>query len=145
MGPWQWLKAHHFTWLGVKSGGGLQGGEKGRGDIRGAWCREEVPLRQACPQGCTSKEGKQRKKGSKSTPKPVTCWKKHWGKGLGDISLKSGHLSRGEPPQPLCTGEPQKSRAMLVDGGGLSRTWRMALSWGEEAAAGGNRVQLGTV
>lgn len=90
--------------------------------------------------------GEAEKEGMQEHPsKPVTCWRKHWGKGLGDISLKSGHLSRGEPPQPLCTGEPAKSRAMLVDGGGLSRTWRMALSCREKAAAGGNRAQLGTV
>lgn len=34
---------------------------------------------------------------------------------------------------------------MLGDGGGLSSTWRMALSCGEEAAAGVNRAQVGTV
>lgn len=105
-----------------------------------------MSLRQACTRGCTSKQGKQRKKGCKRAPKPVTCWRKHWGKGLGDISLKSGHFSWGELPQTVCTGEPRKSRAMLGDGRGLSRTWRMALScWEEEAAAGGSRAQLGPI
>ena len=66
-------------------------------------------------------------------------------KDLGDISLKSWRLSWGEPPKPLCTGEPRKSRATLVHGGGLSRTWRMALSCREEAAGDGNETQLGSV
>lgn len=56
---------------------------------------------------------------------------------MGDIGLKSGCLSRGEPPKSLCVGELRKLRATLGEDGGLSRTWTMALSCGEEAAADG--------
>lgn len=35
---------------------------------------------------------------ARAPPKPITCWRKRWGKDLGDITLKSGRLSRGEPP-----------------------------------------------
>lgn len=58
---------------------------------------QEVSLGQACPQGCTSGEGRAEKEGMQEPPKAVTCWRKRWGKDLGDISLKSGRLSREEP------------------------------------------------
>lgn len=75
-----------------------------------------------------SREGRGRAK--QEFLKTCTCWRKCCGKDLGDIPLKSGRLCRGEPTYPLCTGEPRKSRAMLVAVGGLSRTCRMALSCG---------------
>lgn len=76
-----------------------------------------------------SREGRGRDE--QDTLRACTCRRKRWEKDLGDVPLKSGRLSRGEPAYPLCTGELRKSRATLAAGGGVSRTCRMALSCGK--------------
>lgn len=42
--------------------------------------------------------GEGRERGVQESPKPITCRRKRCEKDLGDTSLISGRLSRGEPP-----------------------------------------------
>lgn len=96
VGPWQWLKAHHLTWLGVKSGGGLQAGEKGRGDIgdiRGALYRardrryhSDTPVLKAAP----PRRGSRERRDAKAPPNLLPAGESTGGKAWGTSVLSQG-------------------------------------------------------
>lgn len=146
------------TCLEAKGEEALRAGGKGRGEhsIRGGCCRDKQTLywdqlgtgnvvtamnpsltvgfiggQRHCRAGDSFWSSEGRGRDEQDTLRACTCRRKRWEKDLGDVPLKSGRLSRGEPAYPLCTGELRKSRAMLAAGGGVSRTCRMALSCGK--------------